>query len=77
MIIAVAKLAIKVGRSKTTRRVVRKAVKVAKENVSVDTAARAIDLEVAGRTYRIDRSTFKREVETAVVPASIEYDPFA
>ncbi len=80
MLITTAKVAIKVGRSKAARKAARKAVEFARENVTVDTEARALDIEVGGKVLRVDRNTFKRNRNAESVPAIEspfpESDPF-
>ena len=77
MLITALKLAFKASRSKTARRVARTAVKVARENVTVDTAGRTITIDAAGRSYRIDRGTFRRPAPAAIETTTKEdWDDF-
>lgn len=76
MIITAAKVAFKLGRSKTARKVARKVVETARENVTIDTAERAVEIEAAGRTFRIDRDTFKRDRSAEAATQTPELTPF-
>lgn len=80
MLITALKLTIKASRSKTARRAARAAVKIARENVTVDAAGRAVTIDAAGRTLRIDRDTFRRSApaapQTTEAAAKAEWDDF-
>jgi hypothetical protein len=54
MIITTAKITIKLARSKTARKVARKAYRLAKEHVELDAAPRSVS--VGQRTFSLDRS---------------------
>jgi hypothetical protein len=68
----VIKLGIKVAKSKTGRKIAKKAAQKIAENVEVSAVDRGIDVGVVGKKFRVDRSTFKRTQN-----ASIEYVPTA
>lgn len=54
------KLGIKVAKSKTGRKIAKKAAKTVVENVDIAIANRGLDVTVAGKTFRVDRSTLTR-----------------
>lgn len=59
MIFAV-KLGVKAAKSKTARKLAKKAAKKIAENVEVTVANRGLDVDVAGRKFRVDSATFAR-----------------
>lgn len=67
------RLAYKVLTSKKTRKVAKKAVKVARDNVKVDVAGRGLNVTVAKKKFRVDSETFKRAEKPAAVEVS-EWD---
>lgn len=82
MVITAAKLAFKVAKSKKARKIARKAVKFARENVSVDAANRRVEVAVAGRTVQLSRDSFKRDAAPAIASESnpfydLHSDPYA
>ena len=68
------KLGVKVAKSKTGRKIAKKAAQKIAENVEVAVVDRGIDVAVAGRTFRIDRSTISRSANYQAAPAEIEWD---
>ena len=68
------KLGVKVAKSKTGRKIAKKAAQKIAENVEVAVVDRGIDVAVAGRTFRIDRSTISRSANDQAAPAEIEWD---
>jgi len=61
------RLAYKVLTSKKTRKVAKKAVEIARDNVKVDVAGRGLDVTVAKKKFRVDSKTFKRAEKPAAV----------
>lgn len=69
MIFAV-RLGVKAAKSKTARKLAKKAAKKIAENVEVTVVNRGLDVEVAGRKFRVDRSTLTRgsDESAAIAP---------
>lgn len=64
-------LGVKVAKSKTGRKVAKVAAKKIVENVDVAVVDRGLDVTVAGKTFRLDRTTLARTNDSA---ASLEYN---
>lgn len=63
MIFAV-KLGVKAAKSKTARKLAKKAARKIAENVEISVDSRGVDVDVAGRKFRVDSATFARRDAT-------------
>jgi hypothetical protein len=69
-------LGVKVAKSKTGRKVAKVAAKKIAENVDVAISGRGLDVTVAGKEFRVDRTTFTRTANDAV-PTAYDLDDYA